>query len=154
MHRTASLGRIGRPEAEREDDLYGLGLVVIVLLVVSSLNKDLGLPTRIAALGVTAVVCIRNKCNPLPLAKEISWPTLGLVAALFVIVDAVESGRALRFTEAAMHQSEMLGFHVGSLVTAFAVAVGNNPLNNLPQGPIAEGRLQRRTRRVSWQTLF
>src|ERR1700761_496160 len=41
--------------------LYGLGLVVVVLLVVSSLNKDLGLPTCIAALCVTAVVCIKNK---------------------------------------------------------------------------------------------
>lgn len=121
--------------------LYGLGLVVIVLLVVSSLNRDLGLPTCIAALCVTAAVCIRNKCNPLPLAREISWPTLGLVAALFVIVDAVESIGALRFTEAAMHRTEMLGPHVGSLVTAFAVAVGNNLLNNLPLGLIAGGTL-------------
>lgn len=121
--------------------LCGLGLVVIVLLVVSSLNKDLGLPTCIAALCVTAAVCVRNKCNPLPLVKEISWPTLGLVAALFVIVDAVESIGALQFTEAAMHRAEILGPHAGSLLTAFAVAVGNNLLNNLPLGLIAGGTL-------------
>lgn len=121
--------------------LYGLGLVVIVLLLVSSFNKDLGLPTCIAALCVTAAVCIRNKCNPLPLAKEISWATLGLVAALFVIVDAVESIGALRVTEAAMHHAEALGPYVGSLVTSFAVAVGNNLLNNLPLGLIAGGTL-------------
>jgi arsenical pump membrane protein len=121
--------------------LYGLGLVVIVLLVVSSLNKDLGLPTCIAALCVTIGVCVRNKCNPLPLAKEISWSTLGLVAALFVIVDAVESIGALRVTEAAMHHAEALGPYVGSLVTSFAVAVGNNFLNNLPLGLIAGGTL-------------
>ena len=121
--------------------LYGLGLVVLVLLVVSSLNKDLGLPTCIAALCVTIAVCLRNKCNPLPLAKEISWATLGLVAALFVIVDAVESIGALRVTEAAMHHAEALGPYVGSLVTSFSVAVGNNVLNNLPLGLIAGGTL-------------
>ena len=121
--------------------LYGLGLVVLVLLVVSSLNEDLGLPTCIAALCVTIAVCLRNKCNPLPLAKEISWATLGLVAALFVIVDAVESIGALRVTEAAMHHAEALGPYVGSLVTSFSVAVGNNVLNNLPLGLIAGGTL-------------
>ncbi len=121
--------------------LYGLGLVVVVLLVVSSLNRDVGLPTCIAALCVTAAVCIRDKRNPLPLAKEISWPTLGLVAALFVIVDAVESIGALGFTESAMHHAEALGPHLGSMVTAFAVAVGNNLLNNLPLGLIAGGTL-------------
>lgn len=121
--------------------LCGLGLVVVVLLVVSSLNKDLGLPTCLAALCVTAVVCIKNKCNPLPLAREISWPTLGLVAALFVIVDAVESIGALRVTEEAMHHAQALGPHFGSMATAFVVAVGNNLLNNLPLGLIAGGTL-------------
>ena len=121
--------------------LYGLGLVVVVLLVMSSLNKDLGLPTCIAAICVTAAVCLHNRCNPLPLAKEISWATLGLVASLFVIVDAVESIGALRVTEAALHHAEALGLHVGSLVTAFTVAVGNNLLNNLPLGLIAGGTL-------------
>ena len=75
--------------------LAGLGLVVVVLLLMSSLNHDLGLPTCLAALCITAVVSVRKKANPLPLAKEISWPTLGLVAALFVLVDAVESIGAL-----------------------------------------------------------
>lgn len=121
--------------------LYGLALVVVVLLVMSSLNKDLGLPTCIAAICVTAAVCFRNKSNPMPLAKEISWATLGLVAALFVIVDAVEKIGALRVTEAALHRAEALGPYVGSLVTAFVVAIGNNLLNNLPLGLIAGGTL-------------
>lgn len=121
--------------------LYGLGLVVVVLLVMSSLNKDLGLPTCIAALCVTAAVCLKNKCNPWPLAKEISWSTLGLVAALFVLVDAVESIGALRLAEAALHRAEAFGPYLGAAVTAFAVAVGNNVLNNLPLGLMAGGTL-------------
>jgi len=114
--------------------LYGLGLVVIVLLV-------LGLPTCIAALCVTAAVCLKNECNPWPLAKEISWSTLGLVAALFVLVDAVESIGALRLAEAALHRVEASGPYLGAAVTAFAVAVGNNVLNNLPLGLMAGGTL-------------
>jgi arsenical pump membrane protein len=121
--------------------LCGLFFVIVVLLVMSSLNRDLGLPTCLAALAVTAAVCLRNRSNPLPLAREISWQTLGLVASLFVLVDAVESIGALRITEAAMHRAESLGLHLGSLVTAFAVAVGNNLLNNLPLGLIAGGTL-------------
>lgn len=93
--------------------LCGLGLVVAVLLVTSSLDKDLGLPTCIAALCVTAAVCLKNRCSPLPLAREISWSTLGLVAALFVIVDAIESIGALHVTAAALHWAEALGPYAG-----------------------------------------
>ena len=121
--------------------LCGLGLVVTTLLIVSSFNKDLGLPTCLAALCVTLAVSAKNRSNPLPLGKEISWATLGLVAALFVIVDAVESIGALRVMEEALHRAEALGPHVGSIVTSFAVAVGNNLLNNLPLGLIAGGTL-------------
>lgn len=122
--------------------LAGLGLVVVVLLVMSSLNQDLGLPTCLAALCVTAVVSIRNKANPLPLAKEISWSTLGLVAALFVLVDAVESVGALHLVEAALRQAQALGDVWGSLVTSFVVAVANNLVNNLPLGLIMGSTLQ------------
>jgi arsenical pump membrane protein len=121
--------------------LWGLLLVVAVLLVMSSLGKDLGLPTCIAALGVTAVISIRNRSNPLPLASEISWSTLGLVAALFILVDAVESIGALDVTRMLLHRAEALGAHGGAMVTAFVVAVANNLLNNLPLGLIAGGTL-------------
>ncbi len=116
--------------------LAGLALVVVVLLVMSSLNQDLGLPTCLAALCVTAIVCIRNRTNPLPLAKEISWATLGLVAALFVLVDAVESIGALQVVQAALQHAEALGSTLGSVVVAFVVAVANNFVNNLPLGLI------------------
>lgn len=121
--------------------LYGLGIVVVVLLVMSGLGRDLGLPTCIAALSVTTAVCIKNQCSPLPLAQEISWATLGLVAALFVLVNAVEGIGALRATQAALHSTEGLGPHYGALVTALVVAVANNLLNNLPLGLIAGATL-------------
>ncbi len=60
--------------------LAGTGLMIVVLLAASSFNKDLGLPTCLAALVVTAAVSVRTKSNPLRLAKEIRWSTLLLVA--------------------------------------------------------------------------
>ncbi len=114
--------------------LGGLGLVVVVPLVTSSLNRDLGLATCLAALSVTAVISIRSKANPLTLVKEISWATLGLVAALFVLVDAVESIGALHLVQAALRYTEALGGTAGSLLTASAVAVANNFVNSLPLG--------------------
>ena len=76
--------------------------MVAVLLTASALGKDLGLPTCFAALVVTAVVCLKARKNPLHLLREISWGTIALVAALFIMVDAVQSVGALRYTQAAL----------------------------------------------------
>ncbi|MEG9436939.1 arsenic transporter [Edaphobacter sp. HDX4] len=121
--------------------LAGLASVVVVLLVTSSLDNDLGLPTCIAALCVTAVLCLRTRSNPLPLLRQISWATLSLVAALFILVDAIESIGALHYTQAALHRAETLGTTIGALATAFIVAVANNLTNNLPLGLIAGATL-------------
>jgi arsenical pump membrane protein len=121
--------------------LVGLGLMVAVLLTASALDKDLGLPTCVAALLVTAAVSVKARRNPVTLLKEISWGTLALVAGLFIMVDAVESAGALRFTEGALRWVEGLVLVAGALVTSFAVGVANNLLNNLPLGLIAGGTL-------------
>jgi arsenical pump membrane protein len=97
----------GRIECEVEDAalrgngklvLVGLALMIGVLLAASAMKKDLGLPTCLAALAITAVISLKAKSNPLKLAREISWATLLLVAGLFILVDAVESQGALAET--------------------------------------------------------
>jgi arsenical pump membrane protein len=122
--------------------LAGLGSMVIVLLIASAMNKDLGLPTCAAALAVTAAVSIKSRSNPVKLAKEISWGTLALVAGLFIMVDAVESIGAFRFTQACLHWVQGLVPAQGALVTSFAVGIANNIVNNLPLGLLAGGTLQ------------
>ncbi len=129
-------------KAEGKLVLAGLVLMVAVLLTASTLKKDLGLPACLAALVVTAVVSVKAKSNPLKLAKEISWATLVLVAGLFIMVDAVESIGALRLTQSWLASAETLGVPIAALVVGFAVAVGNNLVNNLPLGLIAGGTLQ------------
>jgi arsenical pump membrane protein len=122
--------------------LAGLGLMVLVLLSASAMNQDLGLPTCLAALAITAAVSIKSRSNPLKFAREISWGTIALVAGLFIMVDAVESIGALRYTQAALHWVQGLRPAAGALITSFAVGIANNLVNNLPLGLIAGGTMQ------------
>ncbi len=128
-----------RPEGKLV--LGGLALVIAVLLAASALHQDLGLPTCLAALAVTGFVSWRAKTNPLGLARHISWSTLALVAALFVLVDGVESTGALTVTVQALRWAAALPVAAGASLTAGAVGVANNLLNNLPLGLVAGAAL-------------
>jgi arsenical pump membrane protein len=121
--------------------LWGLGLLIVVLLTASALGRDLGLPTLLTALAVSVVIVLRSKIRPLKMAREISWSTLALVAALFVMVEAVESVGALRFTTAAFGYAQHLVPAAGALLVALPVAIANNLINNLPMGLIAANTL-------------
>jgi arsenical pump membrane protein len=122
--------------------LAGLAGMIGVLLTASWLGKALGLPTCLAALVITALVSIKARCNPLSLAREISWGTLALVAGLFVMVDAMESIGAMQYTREWLAWAETLGPIAGTFVTGFAVGVANNLVNNLPLGLIAGSTVQ------------
>jgi len=122
--------------------LTGLALMVAVLLAASAMDKDLGLPTCLAALVITAIISIKAKANPVKLAHEISWGTLALVAGLFILVDAVQSIGALHYTQAALAWAQHLPMATGAMVTAFVVGIANNIVNNLPLGLIAGGTIQ------------
>ena len=119
-----------------------VGLMVAVLLVASFFGKDLGLPTCLAALFITAVVCIKEKSSPLSLAREISWETLALVCGLFVLVDAMESIGAMEYTKHWLVVAESLGVAAAPLATGFVVGIANNLVNNLPLGLIAGSTVQ------------
>jgi arsenical pump membrane protein len=122
--------------------LAGLALMIAVLLITSAMKRDLGLPTCLAALVITAAVSIKSKSNPITLAREISWGTLLLVAGLFIIVDAVESQGALNLTQQWLAWASGLGQSAGAMVVGFAVGIANNIVNNLPLGLIAGGTIQ------------
>ena len=126
--------------------LCGLALVVIVLLITSALDKNLGLPTFIAAVVISAITLLHARSSPAPLLRHISWSTLALVAALFILVEAVQSIGALAFTEHALLAGQDLAAQhlaapVAALAVGFTVAVANNLINNLPLGLIAANTL-------------
>ncbi|MFT4112312.1 arsenic transporter [Silvibacterium sp.] len=135
-------GRIDEEEAEEtvaldrygKSVLVGIAVVVCVLLGASALKMDLGLPTCLAAIVITSAVCIQRRMNPLPLLREISWATLALVAALFVLVNAVETTGVLGTLEAGLHRIIAMGSISGALIASLVVATANNLVNNLPLG--------------------
>lgn len=122
--------------------LAGVGCMVGVLLAVSSVNKNLGLPTCLAAFAITAVVSVKTRSNPLKLINGISWGTLALVAGLFVMVHAATNVGALRLAQEALDRALHLPSTLGALLIAFVVGIGNNLVNNLPLGLITGGALQ------------
>jgi arsenical pump membrane protein len=121
--------------------LGSAALMIAVLLTASSLGKDLGLPTCLSALALTAAVCVKERSNPLALAREISWQTLALVAGLFVMVDAIESIGAMKYTQEWLSWAQHSSIAVGSLVAGFGIGVANNLVNNLPLGLIVGSTL-------------
>ncbi|MFC5863157.1 arsenic transporter [Acidicapsa dinghuensis] len=117
--------------------LLSIALTAVILITASSLGKDLGLPTCLCAVAFTAFLSLRTRTSPTRLLREISWSTIALVAALFILVRAVETIGALHMSQAALlwavHQNEW----IGALVASFAVGIANNIVNNLPLGLIA-----------------
>jgi arsenical pump membrane protein len=122
--------------------LAGIASMVAVLLTASALDRDLGLPTCLAALAITAVVCIKARSHPWSLMREISWTTIALVAGLFIMVEAVQSIGALKLTQAALHDVQRLAPGLAALATGLVVGLANNLVNNLPLGLIAGATLQ------------
>jgi arsenical pump membrane protein len=122
--------------------LAGIFAVAVVVLVASAMNRDLGLPTCVSAMVVSAVVLLRARTSPMRVVRDISWSVLPLVAGLFVLVEAVNSIGALKLSANAMAWAQRLPGIAGALVTAGVVGVGNNFVNNLPLGLMAGSALQ------------
>jgi arsenical pump membrane protein len=119
-----------------------VGLIVAILLTASWKGRDLGLPTCLAALSITAIVCIKENRSPQPLVRAISWETLALVGGLFVMVDAMETIGAMEHTKRWLADVTHIGLAAGQLVTGFSVGIANNLVNNLPLGLIAGSTVQ------------
>jgi len=127
--------------------LFGILAVAAVLLIASALKMDLGLPTCIAAIVVACIASIIGRSNPAHLVREISWSVLPLVAALFVIVEAVKSAGALQILQAAARSATEWPRAESGFLVAGAVGFGTNLVNNLPLGLIAGATLHSMTLR-------
>ena len=120
---------------------FGILSVAAVLLAASAMKIDLGLPTCLAAMVVTAIVLIREKASPAPLLGEISWSILPLVAALFVIVEAVNSAGALGVLHEVLLKANRWPAAASALAIGGVIGFATNLINNLPLGLIAGATL-------------
>ena len=121
--------------------LAGIGFVACVLIAASAFGLDLGLPTALASGLIAAIVLLREKTSPLPLLRGVSWSVLPLVAALFVIVEAVKSAGAMEGLQHLLWAAGHLPVREAGVLIGAAIAFGTNLVNNLPLGLIAGSAL-------------
>lgn len=138
-HLTASLAGEGeQPRLSIGGRMAGVGILLTgaLLLIASTLNWQLGLPTFVAGVLTTVAIVVLSKVSPKFIASDISWSVLPLVAGLFVLVQAVENTGVLRplsgliSANASMHPSGI------AWLSGSVVAILCNLLNNLPLGLI------------------
>jgi arsenical pump membrane protein len=130
--------------------LFGIIFTAVVLIVASALKLDLGLPTCIAALVVAGIATLQSRSNPVRFIREISWSVLPLVAALFVIVEAVNTAGATHMLRAALERMMQLPRPQAAFSVGAVVAFGTDIFNNLPLGLITGSTL----RTIPFQPLF
>ena len=117
--------------------LVGIGLTAIVLLVVSAIDMQLGLPTSIMGLLTTAVVLGLKRESPWETVKGVSWLVLPLVAGLFVMVEAVNRTGLTAALGQALASGARQSADATAAIAGGALAVVSNLMNNLPAGLIA-----------------
>lgn len=116
---------------------FGIAGTVLVLIGASAFGLNLGLPTFLASLAVAGLIAVQDRGAPVRVLKHISWSVLFLVAGLFVLVEAVGQAGALTLSRRLLQEATLSGPLIGSMTSAFGVALLSNVVNNLPVGLIA-----------------
>jgi arsenical pump membrane protein len=116
--------------------LAGIATTAVLLLVMSALDRPLGLPTAIAGVATTAIVLLRDPRGGWTAIRHVSWSVLPLVAGLFVLVEALAHLGLMTAIAGLLHPD-------GGAAALFGagVALVSNLINNLPAGLIASGAL-------------
>jgi arsenical pump membrane protein len=122
--------------------LGGIGLTAAALLLASTFDKPLGLPTAITGVLTTAVVLLIVRKNPLDIVKSVSWAVLPLVAGLFVLVEALGKTGITQTLAALLTRSAGQSAAGTTWASGVGVALVCNIMNNLPAGLIAGNVMQ------------
>ncbi|KMZ12313.1 Arsenic efflux pump protein [Candidatus Burkholderia humilis] len=117
--------------------LASMGVTAIVLLAVSALDLQLGLPTAILGMITALVVSIKERQSPIELVSDISWSVLPLVAGLFVLVEMLDHTGVTRELSALLAQATRQSQPMTAALSGLVIAFGSNAINNLPAGLIA-----------------
>jgi len=116
---------------------WGIMLTAVLLLLASAFDLQLGLPTFLAGTLTAILVHLRQRLNPLPVLKGVSWGVLPLVAGLFVLVEGLAHTGII---DVLAHSLESLARSSSTQATwgaGIVVAIASNLINNLPAGLIA-----------------
>ncbi|MGN6376771.1 MAG: SLC13 family permease [Sphingomonas sp.] len=121
--------------------LVGLILTAVLLLVMSALGRSLGLPTCLAALGISVVLLGHGASRVLHVVRSVSWSILPLVAGLFVLVAALQHIGAVADLVGPLGRHAASQPRTTALASGVIVALASNLANNLPVGLIASTTL-------------
>lgn len=117
--------------------IAGLCATVIGLLVVSALDRPLGLPTALFGVVTAAIVCVTERASPWKLVRGVSWSVVPLVAGLFVLVAALDRTGVVAGAAALMREAAAADPQRAAWASGGALAVICNLVNNLPAGLMA-----------------
>jgi len=112
-------------------------LAAVVLVGVSALGRDLGLPTLGCGFLSLVAACAIAMRSPLPVLRHVAWGVLPLVAGLFVLVAGLEHVGAIRVFADLLTGSETRAPNQTAFLAGLAAGVGANVVNNLPLGLLA-----------------
>jgi arsenical pump membrane protein len=115
----------------------GIAATAIALLAASALDVQLGLPTFLAGLATAAIVTVADPGKAWLLVKEVSWGVLPLVAALFVLVEALGQTGAITALAALLQQAVAHSPAGAAWGAGLVTALVSNIANNLPVGLVA-----------------
>ncbi|VVT14805.1 Arsenic transporter [Sphingomonas sp. EC-HK361] len=117
--------------------LGGIIVTAVVLVAVSAFDIALGLPTCVAGVVTTAIVCVGGRQSPAPILRGVSWSVLPLVAGLFVLVEALVSTGLIDTLAAALRSAAAHSVPAAAALSGTLLAFVSNLMNNLPAGLIA-----------------
>jgi len=114
----------------------GILLTALLLIIASSRDWQLGLPTFLAGMTTGIVILVRERASPWHVIKEISWSVLPLVAGLFVLAQGVEGTGLLAPLGRFIASRAVDAPESTALVAGGLTAMVCNLVNNLPLGLI------------------
>lgn len=116
--------------------LAGILLTALLLLVISALDRSLGLPTAAAGIATALGVSALGRRTPLSLIRNISWGVLPLVAGLFVLVEALDRTGVIAMVADAIRNAAREPAQAAA-ASGTILAFASNLMNNLPAGLVA-----------------
>jgi arsenical pump membrane protein len=132
------------PSLKRGGVVVGIALIIaaILLLVISALGFDLGLPTFIAGAATLIIVMGLRGLRAIEALKHISWGILPLVAGLFVFVEALDRTGLLAFLSDQLRRGSQDAPVLTAWASALITGFGGNIANNLPVGLLSGAAIQ------------
>ncbi len=121
--------------------LTGIITTAMLLVVMSALDRPLGLPTCMAGLLTIIGTCLMARRSPGHLLAAVSWAVLPLVAGLFVLVEALNRTGVIRMIAAALGQAATANLPLAAAGAGTVLAIASNLMNNLPAGLIASNAI-------------